>query len=175
MQCRKNSQRYNDDDTSRAVDLLNFILEMSDFARWSYKGEPDFVFSNDVKNRIIETESFRKNDFDELPENKKRSIKTLNRLVLEEIHPDVTPKGIKMNSFSRKYNINFSDMSRSTYNTIIRKLIADGKIQVEKEGQTNFYPAKPEYIANVACHISEHQKNKRNKKSGHKLMILSSL
>jgi hypothetical protein len=156
---------YNDDDTSRAVDLLNFILEMPDFIDGVIIVKPDFLFSNDVNKRIIETEPFRKLDFDKLPANAKRSIKTLNRLVLEQIHPDVTPKGSRTNFFSKEYGIDFVDISRSTYITILRKLICDGKLQVIKEGQTNYYPVDRQYISNVARLISEHQKNKRNKKS----------
>jgi len=156
---------YHDGKASHVVDLINIILEMPDFADGVIKVMPNFVFSNNVNNLITETKSSRKPQYFALSDNEKRSIKTLNRLVLEELHPNVTPKGSRTNFFSKEYGIDFVDLSRSTYISILRKLISDGKLQVVKEGQTNYYPVDRQYIANIARLISEHQKNKRNKKS----------
>ena len=148
-----------------AVELINLILETCDFADGVIRAMPELLFSNEVKNLISKTQPFRKLEYFDLSDDEKRSIKSLNRLILEEVHSDVTPRGSRSNFFSKEYGIDFVDISRSTYITILRKLISDGKLQVIKEGQTNYYPVDRQYIANVARLISEHQKNKRNKKS----------
>jgi polysaccharide export outer membrane protein len=75
------------------VDELNKVLTIRDFYERVSKKKKDVSFSKDVMILADATDGYR-NGHGDLSEAKESNIKTLNRLVLEETHPQETPKRI---------------------------------------------------------------------------------
>lgn len=81
-------------DTDKKLDNLNKLLEIPNFydklcQKENKKGKD---FSKDVQYLDDGTQEYRKKNYSELSEEKKRDIRRLNRLVLEEIFPEKCPK-----------------------------------------------------------------------------------
>ncbi len=76
------------------IDWLNELLEVKNFYDRLLNKVPKSKLSNDVKYLVKETENYRKKSkkFSDLKEEQRNKIKRLNRLLLEETYPKITPK-----------------------------------------------------------------------------------
>lgn len=73
------------------VEWLNALLEISDFYDTLLKIRNSGI-SHDVNKLVEKTKEYRTKSYTSLYDNQKGNIKKLNRLFLEEIYPDETPK-----------------------------------------------------------------------------------
>lgn len=76
------------------LDWLNELLRKPDFFDNLKKEFPKKIFSNNIVDLIDKTDSYRDKNFSNLKKTEQSAITKLNRLLLEETYPEVTPKSI---------------------------------------------------------------------------------
>lgn len=111
---------------NNTVDWLNELLKVPNFYDVLCSKKPDRCFSKDVTELAGKTDYYRDIKFKDLSKDKKNTIKKLNRLLLEEIYPQETPKVPEFSDcvmalvgMTEKYRKNnFYDLSKNEQDNI---------------------------------------------------------
>ncbi len=101
-----------DNKTRETIEWLNKLLRVSDFYGIFISKKPlNFKFSNnDINDLVNKTEGYRSINFSQLSCGRDIDIKMLNRLILEEVYPQETPKYLDFyNEKEHKGNVTIGD------------------------------------------------------------------
>ncbi len=78
--------------SNNTIDWLNELLKVPDFYDKLKTKKPNVKFSKDITKLDSETKGYRNKNLSDLNNEEKNNIKKLNRAILEETYPQVTPK-----------------------------------------------------------------------------------
>lgn len=119
--------------TENTIERLNELLENSDFIDRVRAKKPSSNISKKITDLENKTKDFKGKNFDMLSDENKNTIKKMNRLLLEEIYPKVTPKRREKRTFSvwkGKDKLFFYDDSRLDFGFLAKQFpLAGGHIR----------------------------------------------
>lgn len=87
---------------NNTMESLNKLLNVPNFYDILQAKKPSITFSEKIKKLVYKTKAYRGSKFSDLDEDKKSSIKRLNRFLVEEVYPDKTPRSRHYFQFDEK-------------------------------------------------------------------------